>query len=162
LLKLDPSFNLVWAVRFGSSAEASRAEDEAIDGDGHILVAGYLAGPSNYGTSDSGPIVLGNGINTQTAFVLEVNSNGNLGGAESVTGTSRVYAIAANAADAVVMDGYYRGPATLGGVTLGQAGAPGAFLANVTGASTPTPIATSPPTPTPTPTAPTFAGEMPL
>src|SRR5262249_5945123 len=78
LVKLDPSLNLSYARRFGSSG-TDVASDLAIDANNNLYLAGFVQDTSTYGTTGAGTMILSN-VNPAGAgvfnYVLELNSNG--------------------------------------------------------------------------------------
>jgi hypothetical protein len=139
LIKVDPSFNLVWARRFGSSQD-DYALDLAIDGSDNLYLTGSEEGPSSFGTTGSSKKVLdtGNGSSgNDDGFVLEVDSGGNLVQAIGAGGTggSDPASIAVNDAGQIAIGGSYTAPATFGGTTLSSPDANTIFLATLTSGS---------------------------
>jgi len=149
LVKLDPSLDLLWARRFGSTG-MDVGSGVVIDANNDVDLTGYEQGPCSFGTTGPGTLVpdTGNSMTgTDNAFVLEVDSGGNLvqaAGAGGI-GSSEAIGIAVNSAGEVAIAGDYGGPANFGGTTLQALGLAQIFVANLTpnngggGGSTPNP-----------------------
>ena len=135
LIKLDPSFTLSYARRFGSK-QNDGANGLAIDANNNLFVTGFEAGQSSFGTTGVGTNVLdtGNGVtNTPNAFVLEVDTTGGFVQANGAggSGVTNPNSIAVNASGQIAIYGAYTGAVSFGNTNLGMLGATQIFLARL-------------------------------
>jgi hypothetical protein len=151
LIKLDPSLNLQWARRVGSTGD-DITTDLAIDANNILYMTGGAAGPTSFGGTGPGTTILDNTTGHLVGYVLEVNGNGDFLQAISAggTGPSRSDSIAVNGSGKVAIAGRYAPTATFNGVSLGTLGTGEFFLASLSNSATHMPASPTSPTSPPT------------
>jgi hypothetical protein len=143
LIKFDPSLNVTWARSFGAPTTNELLNGLAIDGSNNVYLDGQLGAPSTFGpTLSSGTAVADpNPAGQYAAYILEVDSNGNLldsAVASSPAGAAAVpsvmTAVAAGPSGAIAVAGSIGGATNLSNVTvsLPAGAANGVFLASLT------------------------------
>jgi hypothetical protein len=127
----SPSGELVWDAAAGSLLN-DYAFDAAFDGAGNLIVVGNFAGTIDFG---GGSLTSAGG---DDLFIAKYDPTGALlwskrfGGADD----QQVFAVAIDAADAIVVTGRFKGTLTFGGPSLVAAGGWDAFLAKLDGDGT--------------------------
>jgi hypothetical protein len=153
LVQLNPSLQLNWARRLGSSGD-DLAQDLTIDNSGKLYVTGATSGALTFGTTGTGALLIGAhpGGGSQN-FELEFSSSG------VPTGVPRTF-VGTNGAGTTLIAVNNSGRVVVGGVAPGDtANTARIFLNPITPTSTPTPTPTPTPTSTPTSSPPKFTGE---
>lgn len=122
VVKLDPDGNHIWSKALGGSYE-DRVDAITTDASGNVIVAGTFGGTVDFG---GGPLTSTGPVNL-SAYVVKLDADGNH--LWSVTfpgdGFQQVTSVATDAAENVVVTGYFVMTANFGGNPITSAGAPG-------------------------------------
>jgi len=127
VVKLDTNGNPLWSRRYGNATGQTVGNDVAVDGDGNVVLAGYLGGTVDVG---NGPLTA---QGSRDALVAKLDPDGNalwskrFGNAADSNG-DRAAAVAINAAGQVHVTGIVDGDVDFGGGVLAMGPAGGAYL----------------------------------
>src|SRR5262249_55074263 len=115
LIKIDPAATLLFARRFGSSNTDFDA-DLGIDANNNVYQTGFITADASFGTTGQGTPALSHGgpVNQLHAYILQVDSAGNLIQAAGATGSGKSVprGIGVNASGQVAIVGEYTPAAT--------------------------------------------------
>jgi hypothetical protein len=132
VLKLDGAGQFAWAKDLSESGfNAGQGTGVAVDGSGHVFVAGYFQGTIKLDPSASGAVLTSAG--SFDVFTSEFDLAGNFIAAQSDGGTGfdAEFGIGVNTAGQVAIAGRFTGPATFGTVTLPSEPGKSIFIAQI-------------------------------
>jgi hypothetical protein len=153
LIMLDAAFNIVWTRNLGSTFGVA-GYDLAIDANDHLYLTGSATGAAGFLGEGAGPILFNNNNSSSinSAYVLEVDTDGNAIAATVGTGHSIGTSIDVNRDGRAAIDGLADAGAGFGSSRLPNAGMAEFLVASLSHIAT-----NSKPAPAPSP--PTFVGE---
>jgi hypothetical protein len=127
--KLSPTGAHLWSKRFGDS-QSDHGQGVAIDGDGNVLVTGYIYGPVDFG---GGALHNTFGDYDGDVFVAKFSPAGTHVWSMRFGGSYYDYGqgIAADAAGNVFVTGFFQNTATIGSQTLTSVGSIDMFVTKI-------------------------------
>lgn len=121
LTKLDKDGNHLWSKRFGGSGE-QKADAITVDATGKVTIAGIFSGTLDLG---QGPFTAPTGYYS-SVFVASFDGDGKTVRSKAwntgVGGYSRVFDVAVDSSDNVILSGAFIGSINFGGVTVTSSG----------------------------------------